>query len=199
MVPDFFKKAIDQLGGTTLDGRPRYRVVRAEEQRWESGLLKDCPKYLWPDGRLMECWVLEVLYPPQYFGDPKDWNEAVCGEFPHRGFYGIKAPLVVPKGDELVILPLTESTLDSIRQKHIADLEWTQQNAADRLASIIQAQTDWQRRREESADANAEALMDEYRMNEEVLDAPDTRIYSMPKHLDVTTPGNKLPVGKVII
>jgi hypothetical protein len=194
-VPEFFKKAIDEIGGKNLYGQSRYRVVWSKDQRWEAGLLKGCPKYLWPDGRLMECFILEVWYPPQYFGDPKEWNDAICGPFPHQGFYGIKSPLIIWDGDEAVMMPLDSGALDAIRQKHLHDLEWQGMNGADRMRAIIEQQTVWERNRQHRADKQADELFDHYNAHKHELDQADERVFSFPKHLDVLGKGNKMPVN----
>lgn len=193
-IPEFFKKAVDDIGGKNLYGEPRYRVVWSKDQRWETGLLKGCPKYLWPDGREMECWILEVWYPPQYFGDPKEWNEDICGEFPYKGLYGIKSPLVRVHFNEFEPLPLNEGTLDSIRQKHLHDLEFSQLDAAERYRAIIEQQTVWQKNRTKLAEQQADELFEHYHAHCDELDNADNRVWSMPKHLETTVKNGKFPV-----
>lgn len=193
-IPEFFQKAVEAIGGKNLYGQPRYRVVWSKDRRWEAGVLKGRLKYIWPDGKAMECHVLEVWYPPQYFGDPKEWKEDISGPFPYEGMYAIKTPLVVQNGDELVNLPLTESTLDSIRQKHLADLEWNQSDALSRYRAIEAAQIEWQLRADEAADREADDLFEHYNAHKEALDNADNRVWTFPKHLDSTIKGGKMPI-----
>lgn len=193
-IPEFFKKEIERIGGTNLYGQPRYRVVWSKDRRWENGLLKGCPMYLWPNGREMECFILEVWYPPQYFGDPAEWNESICGEFPYKGFYGVKSPLATLVDGDIFVMPLNESTLDAIRRKHLHDLEWHETNASDRLRAIIEQQTVWQKHRVELADKEADELFDHYNAHKQELDNDDNRVFSMPKHLDILGKGSKMPV-----
>lgn len=193
-VPEFFQKAIEDIGGKNLYGEPRYRVVWSKDRRWESGLLKGCPLYLWPDGREMECWILEVWHPPHFFGDPAEWNEDICGEFPYKGYYGIKSPLVMVQHGEFIALELNEGTLNSIRQKHLHDLEWSETSAANQLKAIIEQQTVWQKNRTLLADKEADDVFDHYHAHRSELDNADNRVFSMPKSLDVTAKNSKFPV-----
>lgn len=111
------------LGGRNYKGEPRLRTVwGGEERRWDGKF-----KYYDPfDARKpMECWIVEVWMPPKFFGDPADWNTAMCGPFPSEGVYGIKTPLMDYNGP----LPLTEETFNCIKRKQLLDVEWSEQDA----------------------------------------------------------------------
>lgn len=196
-VPEFFETALRNLGGTDIYGDPRYRVVFAPDERLQHGIRKGGYKYCDPRDpkQPMPCWILEVKYPAEYFGDPQDWREDLLGPFPSRGMYGCKSPLITYLSDGTpVALELDETCLDSIRQNHFADLEWQKGNAKQRLEAIEEMLAKTERERVERADTEAENLMDEFHRKKHELEQEDKRVWSMPKKYEVATRNSKMPV-----
>lgn len=137
-IPDWFEKAITDLRGKNIYGSPILRVVWAPEQRdWRGNY-----KYLWPDGKLMECFVLERWLPAGFFGSKDEWertksffDDAKCewvdlkGPFPSRGDYSMVSPIL---GDDGLFTPLDESVLVGIREKVLKDEEFASLDAVTR-------------------------------------------------------------------
>ncbi len=195
-IPIWFEKALRNIGGINPYGDPNLRVVWSPDERHTSGEFAGHYKYPQPDFFLkpMECWMLEVWAPPKFFGDPEDWNAELLGAFPQRGKYVLKSPLIAFKGGEPFAVDLDEGALTAIREKHFADIEWSEKNTKERMEVINEMHRQHEQAIAQRADDNAENLMDEYVRKQQQLDQEDKRVWSMPRHLEVVTKNSKMPV-----
>lgn len=169
--PTWWDNKITQLGGTNVKGEPNLRTVWAPDERKLNGQIK----YPTPEDprRSMECWILEVWMPPEFFGNPKEWNEALCGPFPREGFYGMRTPLMFGDGK---YVPLTDATFESIEQYQFACLEWTALNAKERYEYLATIQAEREKAAEERASNAFEARLDQYYHHAEYESNSDNRL-----------------------
>lgn len=199
-VPQWFSDQLKNIGGINKYGQPNLRVVWGPEQRREYGLCKGFYKYCDPNNpdKPMECWILETWIPPEFFGDPSEWNYDLLGPFPREGQYGLKSPLIIyNSAGEPYAVELDESCLTAIREKQFADIQWSKQNAARRLEMIEEQIAKSEAFRRERADKEADDLFDHYTSHQHELDQADKRVWSFPKHLEATARNSKMPVRRI--
>lgn len=191
-IPKWFSEQLLDFGGRRADGKPKMRVVWSPDTRRPTGAFK----YPNPEKPLepMECWMVEVWHPPTYFGSPQEWTEALealLGPFPYEGEYLIKHPLMTADGKPL---ELNQSTMDAIKQKHLADIQWSEQTTVKRLADMEEVYAGRERAAQERAEKEAEALFEHYHSHAHDILQEDERTFSFPKALDSTVKGNKASV-----
>ena len=97
-------------------------------------------------------------------------------------------------GDE--VLKLDEACLEAIRGQRKADIEWGKKSFADRQMDIDKSYAHNQRLREEQCRKESEDAFDYMVGHEGELNASVTRVFSMPKHLETTRAGSKMPVER---
>lgn len=190
------EQILGDMGGWFLDGTPKMRIVTPEEAKWPHGELKGVPKYINPiTNKAMNCLVLEQWMSREALGD-NPIIRPCSGECCRNGFWGMRMPLMYADGE---FLPMSESLMDSIRQKNFFDSRWSDLTPVQRQ-EMLDAQ--WSRAKQvkdvESIET-ANQILEDYTINKEREDASDTRAWSMPKELDTTVKGNKMPVGKMIV
>lgn len=164
--PDWFDGRLANYGGRDLFDQPKLRVIFAPNVRDHLGN----HKYKHPQGGILECWVLERLMPPDFFGEIDDWERDRYfyddvhqvmvdrkGAFPRRGDYVMICPLT--HGGE--IIPLTESTYQSILRKIRLDEQFAAMNMNQR-AEFVHAQDDIVEAEKKYASTENEAIRDDY-------------------------------------
>lgn len=178
--PQWWDAKITQLGGTNYKGEPNLRTVWGLDERKLNGQLK----YPNPENpqKGMNCWILEVWMPPEFFGDPAEWNEELCGPFPREGFYGMKTPLMFGDGQ---YVPLTDATFESIQKYEFASIEWSELNAKDRYEHLASIQSKREKEAQERASKEFNDTLDQYYHHAEHESNSDNRVYVFP---DAVTP-----------
>ncbi|MDL5055892.1 hypothetical protein [Geitlerinema calcuttense] len=194
-APKWFEHQLADLGGRNPFGYPRVRVVWAPDRRFESGVMQG--RYMYPDStnpsKSLQCWMLETWMPPDLFRE--GWNEAILGEFPHKGMYGLVCPIAEFYQDgRVAVFELTEATLDSIKKKYMADQEWAKLSAEDRFQIEEDNMAEELALREEKASKQADDVFDHVVAHEHEINQEITRVWSMPEHLATQVKGNKLPL-----
>jgi len=184
-----FQERLTTYGGRNLRGEPNLKVSFAPDLKKHNG------RYKYPNpfnmNESMNCYVVEIYVPGWWFGEPEKWNTEVMGAYPFEGMYVLKTPLMTGDGKKL---PLTESTFDAFRQKQLADIQWAEQTAKQRLEFL---EADEARRlAEQQAQAEKEVtdMLEHWDTHQLALDNADNRVWSMPKKYDVARKGAKLPV-----
>jgi len=184
--PVDWDKRINQLGGYNYKGQPNLKTVWAPNERKWNGTFK----YPNPDNyaQSMEMWILEVWYPPQWFGEPEKWNAEVCGPFPYEGVYGMKTPLMTGDGK---MLQLNDSTFEAIQRKQLADVEWKAMDAKERFEFINKQQAEQEKAQHELASKEFHEELDQYYHHAEHEVNMDNRVWIFPKHLQPNFKGSK--------
>lgn len=189
--PDWFVKALTNIGGLNVFGEPNLRVVWGMDERTFRGGNPDAIKYLGTTGRElgMPAWILEEWWSPDRLGTPEDWereryfvNEAgkrtdAIGEYPSRGKYWLFEMLIGVDGRPSA---LTESTLDYIRMLWTNRLE--PQNATDnakRYREMLDKQAELEKKQELEMKAQDEMAWGEVLKNWDKGLAAQTRGYSI--------------------
>lgn len=188
-IPKFFQDSLTEMGGRTAHGEPRLKVSDARELRETNG------RYKYPNPyntkKPMECFVIETWLPPTFFEPREQWNEELLGAFPSRGRYVLKTPLMTGDGKPL---PLTEETLNCVKAKQLADIQWNQMDAKDRLEDLERRQREQEEREEEIAQKETQDVLQHWDTHQAQLDNADSRVWSFPQHLDSIRKNGKMPV-----
>jgi hypothetical protein len=190
-IPSWFAARLRAIGGETLSGQTKLRVVWGMDARgfpWPDNELK----YVSPNDPLVgwACWILEQWVEPAFFGKPDEWEKRRWGwidgkrvelmaPYPSRGEYIFIQQLATPAGESFL---LSEQMLDYI--------SWLVQNAHTRphnaytqqtlIGERLQAIRDWrEEKRKESEERLAEAF-DEHATRADDANRRATRAWSLP-------------------
>ena len=192
-IPDWVAEKLANAGGRTLGGLPKVRVIHGENARGFPMPDKDDLKYLSPEdaSEPWGCFILEEWMPPEFFGDPAEWERQrwawgddgrrheIMAPFPAQGAYVFVQPLVAPNGypfelsDQVVqyVEWLIETRRDT-PQNTYTNAELTKR----RIDAMREAQEE--KRRE--TEARLELIAEENRLRTERVNAAETREYSLP-------------------
>lgn len=183
-APDWFTESITNLRGRNIYGDPILRVVWAPEQRD----FQQRARYLWPDGKPMECWVLERWLPAGFFGSREEWEKTagfyddvhqewvdIKGPFPERGRYALITPLMGRDGPA----ELNSSTLAGIREKVAKDEEFADLDIISRDHMVHEHHAQQQRASEYEADKRQEYIREYYAKNWYSIDSKARTGYSI--------------------
>ncbi len=187
-IPSWFEARLSAVGGTTLDGRPRLRVIWGQDAKGFPWPDNEHPKYISPNNALKgwSCFILEQYAGPEFFGDPGEWEKArfawgedgqrheIMAPYPSRGEYVLVQPLCTPDGEPL---PLTDAVADYVsalmKEHHSRPLNayTSQKLIAERLDAINRAREE---KRQEGA-ARLEIHYDESATRADATNARQTR------------------------
>lgn len=192
-IPDWFAERVTRAGGTTLDGRPKVRVVHGDTARGfpmpERGMLK----YLDPEdaSKPWDCFILEEFRPPEFFGDRDLWDRLmfevddegnrrqIMAPFPYRGEYVFVQPLVAPSGLPFAMTEQVAEYIEfliTLRRAQADNAYSTAQMQRDRIEAMRKAREEKERERAE----RLEVIADDMRRRAEVVNAGETRVMSLP-------------------
>ena len=197
-IPDWFADRLTNAGGTTLSGLPKVRVVHGENARGFPMPDNEALKYVDPNDPLegWGCFILEEWMPPEFFGDPQEWERQrwalggdgrrheIMAPFPSRGEYVFVQPLAAPDGTPF---PLTEQIAQYVewlvrqRQQTPVNTYTNAQLTARRVEAMREAQE--QKRRE--ASERLAVIADECATRAEDVNREATRVYSHPSGFTV--------------
>lgn len=179
-VPKWFEQKMSSRFGTTLDGRPKRKVVFGATERDIHGNFK----YINPmTNKPWECWVLVSYAEPEFFGDPNKWESRFYDDvhqkwidrpFPYRGDY----IFICPVSDDGSLLPLTEDVFQSICRKVRADEQFHEMNGEQRSDYVHFLDHQRQVREQQASDDKAAARDEYYKTNWDRINAGTTRGYS---------------------
>lgn len=175
--PDFFDTSLLMIGGKTPVGEPLYKVGWG----WDLTCFRNGnPSALKYPGPFLNRWILEKWLPPEFFGSKKQWETHrwswtadgksldVLGEFPSKGMYGMKMPLVTPDGG---FIPLGSSVLEFIDMIHRQDYSqgWNVYSSAKLYARLQEQMAEEEVRMEARLDEEVEEFTDYVRQREDEI------------------------------
>lgn len=192
-IPEWFERRLTNAGGTTLSGLSKVRVVHGEHARGFPMPDKDALKYINPENPLEPwgCFILEEWMPPEFFGDPEEWERQrwavgddgvryeIMAPFPSRGEYVFVQPLVTPDGHAF---PLSEQVAEYVewlvheRRRVPVNTYTNAQLTRNRIDAMREAQA----AKERETAARLELIADEKRSRAEEINAGETREWSIP-------------------
>lgn len=192
-IPDWIAERLKTAGGATLGGMPKVRVVHGENARGWPMPDKGALKYVDPSDALKPwgCFILEELMPPEFFGDPGEWERQrwawgedgrrheIMAPFPSQGAYVFVQPLVTPDG---LPFPLTEQVVQYVewliqqRREQPVNAYTNAQLTKRRVEAMQKAREE----RQAEIDARLEVIADEMSSRAEEVNAGETRVMGLP-------------------
>lgn len=184
--PIYFDQSLLLIGGKTPTGEPLYKVGWGWDLRTFRNGNPEALKY---PGPFLNRWIWEKWLSPGFFGSPKQWEERrwlrstdgqsvdLLGEFPRKGMYGMKMPLITPDGG---FIPLSSSVLEFIDMIHQSDYSqgWNVYSDAKLYARLQEQMAEEEARMLAEADKEAEEHGDYVRAHE--FEINTNPAFSMP-------------------
>lgn len=191
-IPDWFAERLTRAGGTTLSGLPKVRVVHGENARGFPMPDPEALRYCDPADALKPwgCFILEEWMPPEFFGDPDEWERQrwawgddgrrheIMAPFPSRGEYVFVQPLIAGR----IVFPLSEQVAQYV-EALIRDRHATPQNTftnAQLTKRRVEAMKEARAAKQAEMDARLAVIADEAATRAEAVNAGETRAYSLP-------------------
>lgn len=183
-ILEVYKKELDALRGRNLYGEPNIRVVWGASERDHL----DRPKYVSPNGKPWECWILERYQKPEFFGDRGDWEKKASfyddihqewvdlrGPFPTRGAYVMVAPLTMDGS----YLPMDDAMMRAISEKLAMDERFSSLRETERHDAIIADHKRQEAERNYRTDKNQEHLREYWLKNWDSINRSHTKAYNI--------------------
>lgn len=197
--PIYFDQSLLMIGGKTPTGEPLYKVGWGWDLRTFRNGNPEALKY---PGPFLNRWIWEKWMPPTFFGSKKQWEERrwsrsadgksidLLGDFPSKGMYGMKMPLITPQGG---FIPLGSSVLEFIDMVHQGDLSqgWNVYSDAKLYAKLQEQMADEEARMQAEADKEAEEHGDYVRAHEGEINASQNSVQFFRPAQSLWTPNGE--------
>lgn len=181
IVPDYYARAMREIGGVRLDGRPKWRLVYAPSAKFVHGTSAGHFKYIDPrTDKPKECWVIEQAMPQELLGSRDNWQYEMLGPYPYdcscdhcdNTYWGWRMDVSV-NGE---YLPLTEHVLHFIRTKAWFDVEFGTLSQEERMKVMDDAHAKNEVRKDEKTLKQFFDIVESYATHKQTLDNADNRV-----------------------
>lgn len=194
--PPFFDQSLLIIGGKAPNGEALYKVGWGWDLHTFRHGNAEALKY---PGPFLNRWILEKWMPPSFFGSKKQWEERrwsrsaegksvdLLGEFPSKGMYGMKMPLIKPDGG---FIPLGSAVLEFIDLMHQSDYSegWNVYSDAKLYARLQEQMAEEEARLQAEADEEAEEHGDYVRAHEGEINASENSVQFFRPSASLWTP-----------